>query len=113
MSKTKIQWTEYNWNPFTGCTAASPGCVNCYARKNARRLKGNPFTDKYKDGFQFRFHLKYLEEPLYLRKPRKIFVNKMSDTFHEDASLEAIQQILDRMVRCPQHIFQVLTKRAE
>ncbi|MGO9118308.1 MAG: DUF5131 family protein [Desulfomonilaceae bacterium] len=113
MSKTKIQWTEYNWNPFTGCTPVSPGCTNCYARKNVRRLKGNPFTDKYKDECQFRVHPEYLDRALKWKKPRKVFANTMSDTFHEDERLEVIQQIFEYMVKCPHHIFQILTKRAE
>jgi protein gp37 len=113
MSKTKISWTDESWNPFGGCSAVSPGCAHCYAKKNAKRLQGNPKTEKYKDGFQFKFYPKYLDQPLTWSKPRKIFVNTMSDTFHEDAPLEAIQQIFDRMVKCHHHIFQVLTKRAE
>ena len=113
MSKTKIQWTEYNWNPFTGCTPVSPGCANCYARKNARRLAGNPKTDRYSKGFEFSVHPECLDQALRWKKPRKVFVNTMSDTFHENAALEVIQQVFDYMVKCSQHIFQVLTKRAE
>ncbi|MGB6068196.1 MAG: DUF5131 family protein [Desulfomonilaceae bacterium] len=113
MSKTKIQWTEYNWNPFTGCTPVSPGCANCYARKNARRLAGNPKTDRYSKGFEFSVHPECFDQALRWKKPRKVFVNTMSDTFHENAPLEVIQQVFDYMVNCPQHIFQVLTKRAE
>ncbi|MEW6532036.1 MAG: phage Gp37/Gp68 family protein [Thermodesulfobacteriota bacterium] len=113
MSKTKISWTDESWNPFGGCSAVSAGCANCYAKKNAKRLQGNPNTEKYRDGFQFKFYPEYLDQPLKWKTSRKIFVNTMSDTFHEDAPLEAIHQIFDRMVKCPQHIFQVLTKRAE
>ncbi|MGO9570244.1 MAG: DUF5131 family protein [Desulfomonilaceae bacterium] len=113
MGKTKISWTEYSWNPFGGCSAVSDGCRNCYARRDATRLQGNTKTTKYDDGFEFRVYPQYLDQPLHWKKPRMIFVNTMSDTFHEDAPLDAIQEIIARIEKCPQHIFQVLTKRAD
>jgi len=82
MSKTKISWTDESWNPFGGCSPVSAGCVNCYAKKNAKRLQGNPKTEKYRDGFQFKFYPEYLDQPLKWKTSRKIFVNTMSDTFH-------------------------------
>ncbi len=116
MGKTKISWTEETWNNMTGCTPLSWGCNNCYARGNAARLHKNPnpkVAYKYRNGFEHTVHPQYLDAPLHWRKPRKIFVNSMSDTFHRDAPVEFIQEVFDTMRKCPQHIFQVLTKRAE
>lgn len=109
---TGIEWTNETWNPFTGCTKVSLACVNCYAERFARRLQKNPvFGRKYRNGFKFTFHPKELEKPYGWRKPRMIFVNSMSDTFHESASEEAIRKIWRVMEENPQHTFQVLTKR--
>ena len=82
--KSNIEWTEHTWNPFTGCTKISTGCLNCYAEKMAHRLKamGNK---KYRDGFNFTIHRELFDFPQHQRKPLTIFVNSMSDTFHEKA----------------------------
>lgn len=116
MAKTQIQWTDETWNTITGCTPVSPACANCYARKHTVRLHGNPNEKvrfKYRNGFRLTLHPQYLDDPLSWRKPRLVFVNSMSDTFHEDVPNDFIEALFDRMVRCPGHIFQVLTKRAE
>ncbi|WP_022663842.1 DUF5131 family protein [Desulfospira joergensenii] len=108
---SKIEWTESTWNPLTGCSKVSPGCANCYAERLAVRLKamGNP---NYKNSFQLTLHENQLEVPLRWKKPRMIFVNSMSDLFHEDVPLEFIIKVFDIMVRSDQHYFQVLTKRS-
>ena len=110
--KSSIEWTESTWNPLTGCTKISPGCKNCYAERMANRLKamGNP---NYKHGFKLAFHENTLTLPLQWKKPRMIFVNSMSDLFHEKASLEVIEKIFDVMRKAHWHIFQVLTKRSQ
>ena len=110
--KSKIEWTEETWNPVTGCTKISKGCKNCYAAKMAMRLKamGKP---KYADGFEVRIHEECLGEPLISKKPSLIFVNSMSDLFHEEVPLEFIKLVFDAMNSAPWHTFQVLTKRAD
>ncbi|MGO9119041.1 MAG: DUF5131 family protein [Desulfomonilaceae bacterium] len=116
MAKTQIQWTDETWNTITGCTPVSPGCSNCYARKHTSRLRFNPNENirfKYRNGFDLTIHPQYLNEPLNWIKPRLVFVNSMSDTFHEDVPQAFIEALFDRMVRSGDHIFQVLTKRAE
>ena len=111
MAASKIEWTETSWNPLTGCTKKSPGCKNCYAERMAMRLQamGSP---NYKDGFKLRMHESVLPVPYGWKKPRTIFVNSMSDLFHEDVPLEFIQKTFAVMVDNPQHTFQVLTKRS-
>ncbi len=109
---TNIEWTEETWNIFTGCTKVSLACVNCYAERFAKRLQKNPkLKGKYRNGFRFTFHPKELEKPYRWKRPRMIFVNSMSDTFHEEAPEEAIRQIWEVMKENPHHTFQVLTKR--
>ncbi len=109
---TGIEWTQETWNPFTGCTKVSLACVNCYAERFALRLRKNPLLGKkYRNGFEFTFHPEELEKPYRWKSPRMIFVNSMSDTFHEEAPEEAIRQIWKVMEENPQHTFQVLTKR--
>ena len=110
--KSKIEWTENTWNPITGCTKISEGCVNCYAFRMAMRLQkmGNA---KYENGFQLTLHEDCLCEPFSWKKPSRIFVNSMSDLFHADVPLEYIQRVFTVMNSNPQHIFQVLTKRAD
>lgn len=112
MARTKIEWTESTWNPLTGCTKVSAGCKNCYAEVMARRLQamGQP---KYKDGFSLTLHPDTLSEPYSWLKPRVIFVNSMSDLFHKDVPLKFIQDVFRVMKENPQHVFQVLTKRAD
>ena len=112
MSKHKIEWTEQTWNPVTGCTKKSAGCTNCYAERMAKRLHamGQP---NYKKGFSPTFHEHMLDRPLKMKKPRMIFVNSMSDTFHESLSDEQILQVFDTMNKAHWHTFQVLTKRSD
>ncbi len=111
-SNSKIEWTESTWNPLTGCSKISPGCKYCYAERFAKRLQamGQP---NYRNGFKVTFHEHVLEYPLSWKKPQMIFVNSMSDLFHEEVPLEFIQKVFDVMNRANWHIFQVLTKRAE
>lgn len=112
MSKSKIEWTEETWNPITGCTPISEGCKNCYAKKMAKRLQamGNK---RYENGFLPTFHEELLEKPFHWKKPRMIFVNSMSDIFHEDIKDEDIEKIFKVMNLAKEHTFQVLTKRSE
>lgn len=107
-----IEWTESTWNPVTGCTKISPGCKNCYAKRMAERLQlmGQP---NYINGFDLTLQPHAIELPLKWKKPQRIFVNSMSDLFHEDVPLDFIQHVFDVMRRAHWHEFQVLTKRAE
>ena len=109
---SQIEWTEATWNPITGCTPISSGCKNCYALRMSNRLKamGNP---NYSNGFALTLHEHMLERPLKWKRPRRIFVNSMSDIFHEDVPLPFIQQIFQVMKKANWHTFQILTKRAE
>lgn len=111
MALSKIEWTEASWNPLTGCTKISIGCKNCYAERMACRLKamGNP---NYKNGFQLTLHEHALSIPLAWKTPRVIFVNSMSDLFHENVPVQFIHKVFDTMALAKQHIFQVLTKRS-
>ena len=110
--KSAIEWTDATWNPVTGCTKVSPGCKHCYAERLAERLQamGNP---RYRNGFAVSLHADVLSLPLRWRQPRRIFVNSMSDLFHEAIPDEFIAQIFSTMARAEQHQFQILTKRAE
>jgi protein gp37 len=112
MARSNIEWTDSTWNPVTGCTKISPGCKNCYAERMAKRLQamGQP---NYKDGFRVSLHERALSLPLKWKRPQTIFVNSMSDVFHEDVPEQFIRRIFDTMAKTPWHIFQVLTKRAE
>jgi protein gp37 len=107
---TKIEWTDSTWNPVTGCTKVSAGCAHCYAERLARRLKamGNP---RYQRGFSVTLHPDLLWLPLRWKSPRMIFVNSMSDLFHEAVPDAFIERVFDVMLRAPRHQFQVLTKR--
>jgi len=111
-ANSKIEWTECTWNPVTGCTKISPGCLNCYAERMSRRLQamGQP---NYRNGFRPTLQPHMLEVPLHWRRPRMIFVNSMSDLFHKDVPLEFILKVFDVMRRASQHCFQILTKRSE
>jgi len=109
---SKIEWTENTWNPVTGCTKISEGCKNCYAYALAKRLKSMGNT-KYKNGFKITLHEYCLEDPIKWKKPSLIFVNSMSDLFHEDVPFEFIKRVFDIMNRASWHTFQILTKRAE
>lgn len=109
---SSIEWTESTWNPLTGCSKISPGCANCYAERMALRLKamGNP---NYVNGFSITMHENALELPLKWRKPQNIFVNSMSDLFHENVPDEFIFRVFEVMRRADWHCFQILTKRSE
>ena len=103
--KSKIEWTDATWNPITGCTKVSQGCKNCYAEGVAKRLwKGRPFED-------VQVHANRLEQPFHWRKPRRVFVNSMSDLFHEAVPDRFIFQVFSVMSLCERHVFQCLTKR--
>ncbi|MBI5558886.1 MAG: phage Gp37/Gp68 family protein [Deltaproteobacteria bacterium] len=112
MSASKIEWTDATWNPVTGCSKISAGCVNCYAERMASRLKAMGQRN-YRNGFEVTLHEHMLEYPLHWKKPRTIFVNSMSDMFHEDISDEFICRVFEVMQKAHWHKFQVLTKRAE
>ena len=112
MAKTKIEWTEYSWNPVTGCSPVSEGCQNCYARRMAKRLAGRCGYPK-NNPFQVTLHPKQLWEPLKWKKPRRVFVCSMSDLFHENVFLETIADIWRTMWKCQRHTFIILTKRPE
>jgi len=111
-SKSSIEWTDSTWNPVTGCTKISPGCKNCYAERMAKRLKAMR-QPNYKNGFKLTIHPNMLRRPLEWKKPSLIFVNSMSDLFHQDVPLEFILQVFDTMKKANWHQFQVLTKRSE
>ena len=111
-SYTTIEWTDATWNPVTGCTQVSPGCDHCYALAFAERFRGVP-NHPYEQGFDLRLWPERLHLPLRWKKPRRIFVNSMSDLFHADVPDEFIQQVFNTMVRADWHIFQVLTKRPQ
>jgi protein gp37 len=110
--KTGIEWTDATWNPVTGCTKISPGCKNCYAERLSARLQamGNP---RYERGFEVALHSDQLTLPLRWRQPRRIFVNSMSDLFHESVPTGYIRKVFDVMKASPRHTFQILTKRSE
>ena len=107
-----IEWTEATWNPVTGCSKVSPGCAHCYAETFAERWRGIP-GHPYEQGFDLRLWPQRLEQPLRWARPRMIFVNSMSDLFHEDIPAEYIADVFDVMVRAEHHTFQILTKRQE
>lgn len=108
---SRIEWTNMTWNPVTGCTKVSQGCKHCYAERMAKRLKAMG-VERYRDGFKVTLHEDLVNLPKTWRKPRLIFVNSMSDLFHEKVPVEFIQRVFRTMVECEQHVFQVLTKRA-
>lgn len=110
-TNSKIEWTEATWNPITGCTKISLGCKNCYAEKLSMRLKamGQP---NYRNGFQPTLHEHMLDIPLRWKRPKTIFVNSMSDLFHDDVPTDFILKVFGVMTKAKQHRFQVLTKRS-
>jgi protein gp37 len=121
---SKIQWTDETWNPVTGCTKVSPGCAHCYAEQVSLRFwaKTQPpvlvatpegETARPRAFTDVQCHEDRLEQPLRWKRARKIFVNSMSDLFHEDVPDEFIDRVFAAMALAPQHIFQVLTKRAD
>jgi protein gp37 len=108
---TGIEWTDATWNPVTGCTKVSPGCKHCYAERLAVRLKamGSP---RYRNGFALTLQPDQLGLPVRWRQPRRIFVNSMSDLFHEAVPDEYIRRVFNVMVEADWHVFQILTKRS-
>ena len=108
---SNIEWTEATWNPVTGCSKVSTGCKHCYAERLARRLQAMGAL-RYRNGFTVTLHPAVLDLPQRWRRPRMVFVNSMSDLFHESVPLEFIQRVFATMRACPQHTFQVLTKRS-
>ncbi|MBC8344470.1 MAG: phage Gp37/Gp68 family protein [Bacteroidetes bacterium] len=111
MASSKIEWTESTWNPVTGCTKISDGCKNCYSERMAKRLKAMKQSN-YTNGFKLTLHEQVLEYPLQWKKPQTIFVNSMSDLFHEEIPNEFIFRVFDVMKRAYWHRFQILTKRS-
>ena len=112
MAQSKIEWTELTWNPTTGCDKVSQGCKFCYAEVMARRLKAMGL-EKYRNGFELTLHEDALKIPYTWKQPKIVFVNSMSDLFHKDIPLEFIRRVFKVMNDNPQHVFQVLTKRAD
>ncbi len=111
-ARSRIEWTEATWNPVTGCTKVSEGCRHCYAERMSWRLQAMGLA-KYRDGFSVAVHPSVLSQPLRWRKPRRIFVNSMSDLFHERVPAEFIADVFRVMNQASHHTFQVLTKRPE
>lgn len=107
-----IEWTEATWNPVTGCDQISPGCAHCYAKTFAERWRGIA-DHAYEQGFELRLWPDRLQHPLRWKRPRVIFVNSMSDLFHERVPLDYIQRVFDVMGEARRHTFQILTKRHE
>ena len=110
--KSSIEWTEATWNPTTGCTKISSGCAHCYAERFAERFRG-VVGHPYEQGFDLKIWENRLNLPLTWRKPRTVFVNSMSDLFHEDVPEDFILKVFDVMAKASQHHFQVLTKRPD
>jgi protein gp37 len=105
-----IEWTEMTWNPVTGCRKVSQGCKHCYAERMAKRLHAMG-VERYSDGFAPTMHDDLIDLPRAWKKPRTIFVNSMSDLFQVEVSDDFIRRVFDTMRACPQHTFQILTKR--
>jgi len=112
MNQTRIEWTEYSWNPITGCTPVSEGCEHCYAKTMALRLQ-KMGVEKYSNGFEVTIHEKEFHEPEKWKEPKKIFVCSMSDFLHRCVSVATILDLLAIMAKAKQHTFQILTKRPE
>jgi len=110
--KTKIEWSGSVWNPVRGCDKVSPGCKNCYAETFAERFRGSP-GNAFEFGFDLRLAPHKLNEPLHLKDPDLIFVNSMSDLFHEGIPDDYVHEIFEVMRRAHWHQFQILTKRSE
>lgn len=110
--KSKIAWTQSTWNCFTGCNKVSAGCKHCYAETLTERFRGTP-GHYFENGFDLTFRPDKLDLPRRWKQPKMIFVNSLSDLFHKDIPFEQLQQVFQVMNQCPQHVFQVLTKRHE
>jgi len=111
MAQSNIEWTQITWNPVTGCDKISPGCKFCYAESFAKRLQGMG-VEKYANGFKLTLQPESLNDPFKYKKSRVFFVNSMSDLFHKDIPVEYIRRVFKVMNENPQHVFQILTKRA-
>ena len=109
--KTAIEWTDATWNPVTGCTKVTRGCDNCYAERIAERFRGTP-AHPFEQGFDLTLRPERLSQPLSWRRPRRVFVNSMSDLFHKDIPTDFIDSVFDTMEAADRHVFQVLTKRS-
>lgn len=107
---SKIEWTDTTWNPVTGCTKVSHGCKNCYAERMSKRLKAMR-AEKYTNGFKVTTHSSVIKDPLTWKQPRRVFVNSMSDLFHDAVPISFIESVFHTMNLAERHIFQVLTKR--
>lgn len=110
-TQTTIEWTDATWNPVSGCTKVSPGCDNCYAERFSERFRGNA-GHPFEAGFDLTLRPRKLAEPLGWRRPRRVFVNSMSDLFHKDIPVEFIDRVFDTMEQANWHVFQLLTKRS-
>ena len=111
-NNSKIEWTDATWNPVTGCSKISVGCKNCYAERMAKRLQLMG-QYRYRNGFQVTLHHDLIDRPLRWYKPRRVFVNSMSDLFHDDVPFDFIKCVFETMEKCQHHIFQILTKRSK
>ena len=112
MTTSSIEWTELTWNPTTGCSKYSNGCKYCYAEIMSKRLQAMG-VEKYKDAFEVRIHPDQLLLPYKWKTPKIVFVNSMSDLFHNEVPANFIKRVFSIMNDNPQHVFQVLTKRSE
>src|SRR3972149_5401063 len=108
---TQIEWTDATWNPVTGCSKITRGCDFCYAERFSERFRNVP-GHPFQNGFDLTLRPARLAQPLHWRQPRRVFVNSMSDLFHEDVPLKFIWGVLGMVVKAPQHMYQILTKRA-
>src|SRR5207253_9331524 len=111
-ANSAIEWTEATWNPVTGCTKVSPGCKRCYAERMSFRLQAMGQRN-YLNGFTLTIQEHMLELPLRWKRPLTVFVNSMSDLFHESVPADYIQRVFDVMGRAHWHRLQILTKRSE
>lgn len=109
---SKIEWTDATWNPVRGCTKISPGCKHCYAERFAERFRGVE-NHPFEQGFDLRLVPQKLNEPLHWKRPQRIFVNSMSDLFHDQVPLPYIKRVFGVMNQADWHQYQILTKRAE
>lgn len=109
---SNIEWTEVTWNPVTGCSKISQGCKHCYAERMAKRLEAMGVA-RYRNGFQVTLQDDLIDLPFTWKRPRVVFVNSMSDLFHEKVPAKYIQRVFATMQQTPQHTYQVLTKRSE
>lgn len=112
MKRSSIEWTQVTWNPLTGCNKVSQGCKFCYAERMAKRLQAMG-VPQYKNGFKLTLAPQVLDAPYSWKSPRIVFVNSMSDLFHEEVPLDYIKKVFKVMNETPQHTYQVLTKRSE